>query len=156
MARLIFLDAGTLGIAARRPGDDEGDRCRTWVVARVTGRDRVILPELADYEVRRGLLAAGAVGGTRRLDDLKAGGLLTYLPITTAAMLRASELWAEMRRRGLPTAGQGALDGDAILAGQALAYSGHGDEVLIATDNRRHLGRFPGIDRAERWENLTP
>lgn len=156
MARLIFLDTGTLGIAARRRGDDEGDRCRAWIVARATtGRGLVLLPELADYEVRRGLLAAGATAGLRRLDELRTEGLLTYLPISTAAMLRAAELWAVMRRRGQPTADRGALDGDAILAGQALAYAGHGDEVIVATGNRKHLSRFPGIHLADEWKHIA-
>jgi hypothetical protein len=41
------------------------------------------------------------------------------LPITTDAIRRAAEFWADIRRRGRPTAHQRTLDADAILAGQA-------------------------------------
>jgi predicted nucleic acid-binding protein len=154
VARLIFLDSGPLGVATRRPGDDEGDRCRAWIIARAIGGDLVLIPELADYEVRRGLLGSGNAAAVHRLDDLKTGGFARFLPINSEAMLRAAELWADLRRRGLPTAPEDRLDGDAILAGQAIAYSGHGDEVVIATDNRKHLARFPRIHRADGWEKI--
>jgi hypothetical protein len=52
-----------------------------------------MIPEIADYEVRRELLRARREVGIRRLDQLKEA--LTYLPITTAVMLRAAQLWAE-------------------------------------------------------------
>jgi hypothetical protein len=46
-----------------------------------------------------------------------------------------------------------ALDGDAILAGQAAIVGFPGDEVIIATTNVHHLGRFPGID-ARPWQSI--
>ncbi len=57
-------------------------------------------------------------------------------------MLRAAELWAAARSAGLPTAGPDALDGDCILAAQALLSVGPSDTVKIATDNVAHLSRF--------------
>jgi len=61
-----------------------------------------MLPEIADYEVRRELLRAGKVAGIGRLDELKSR--LTYLPISTLVMLLAADFWAEARKRGRPTA----------------------------------------------------
>ncbi|MEQ9553340.1 MAG: nucleic acid-binding protein [Coleofasciculus sp. G3-WIS-01] len=92
--------------------------CKRWFDSLEPKGYTVILPEIADYEVRRELLRAGKVAGIRRLDELKA--VLTYHPITTAVMLKAAELWAEARRRGKPTADSKALDGDVILAAQAI------------------------------------
>jgi len=53
---------------------------------------RVIIPEIADYEVRRELLRARKTAGVERLDAL--AGLLEYQPISTAAMRKAAEFWA--------------------------------------------------------------
>jgi hypothetical protein len=50
----------------------------------VAGGARVVVPEIADYEVRRELLRAGKSKGVAQLDALSQ--LLEYLPITTAAM----------------------------------------------------------------------
>ena len=52
----------------------------------------------ADYEVRRELLRARKAEGLARLDALEEA--LEYLPLTSAAMRRAAELWAEARQQG--------------------------------------------------------
>jgi len=111
---------------------------------------RVFLPEIVDYEVRRGLVHVALKSGrstTRsllRLDRL--GETLDYLPLDTRTMRKAAGLWAEARNSGLPTAAPEALDGDAILAAQALLVGG-----LVVTENVRHLERFV---RAYRWADV--
>ena len=92
-----------------------------------------------------------ATAGIRRLDVVKATN--EYAPITTDVMLRAAELWADVRRKGLPTSAADALDGDCILAATALHASGPGDAVTVATDNVGHLSRF--VD-AQLWETIVP
>jgi predicted nucleic acid-binding protein len=62
---------------------------------------------------------------------------LVYLPITTAIMRDAARLWADARSRGFPTASPQGLDGDVILAAQALSVQGS-----VATTNRGHLAAF--------------
>ena len=52
-------------------------------------------------------------------------------------MTKAAELWAESRRLGRPTADPKELDGDVILAAQALAA-----DAVVATENVGHLSRF--------------
>lgn len=89
----------------------------------------------------------------RRLDALR--GDLGFLPISPAAMLRAAEFWALVRRAGAAGAGPRDLDADCILAGQAATAGTVGDRLVIATTNVRHFRRFPGID-AQDWPAIIP
>jgi hypothetical protein len=108
----------------------------------------VLIPEIVDYEVRQELVRVGASAGLRRLGALL--GRFTLLQLERPALLRATELWAHVRKAGLPTADPHALDADAILADQALTAAGPGDIGIVATANTHHLGRFPGIDSRPR------
>jgi predicted nucleic acid-binding protein len=108
-----------------------------------------MVPEIADYELRRKLLhlihkGQAAPESIRRLDDL--AKLLDYLPLDTDTMRQAAQLWADARIRGIPTASDPALDGDVILAAQALSVDG-----AIVTSNRRHLSRFV---EAKEWHEF--
>ena len=152
MARIIVLDAGPLGLASKPGRKPDAVRCRAWILSLKAARAVIVVPELADFEVRRELVRSGATAGIGRLDRLAAA--LTYDPITTAAMRRAAELWAAVRNAGLPTAHPLALDGDCVLAGQALTLAGPGDVMTIATTNARHLARFPGVD-ARAWDSIV-
>ena len=58
-----------------------------WLAGLLRGGVRVILPEIADYEVRRELIRAGKIASVARLDALAA--TIEYLPLTTAAMRQA-------------------------------------------------------------------
>jgi len=87
------------------------------------------------YEVRRSLLLEGLTTSVARLDQLKT--VLDYLPLTTETMLKAAELWAKARKHGRPTADPKELDGDVILAAQALQV-----EAMVATENVGHLSLF--------------
>jgi predicted nucleic acid-binding protein len=111
----------------------------------------VYVPESADYEVRRELILAGKTRGIHRLNLLKQK--FEYLPITTAAMLRAAELWAETRRIGQPTADPKRIDFDTILAAQAQILSAMSGEVVVATSTVGHLSRYVN---AALWTELTP
>jgi predicted nucleic acid-binding protein len=153
VARFIVLDAGPLGLASQASGKRDADRCRTWLGDLAAGGARVVVPEIADYEVRRELLRAGATMGIDRLDRLLS--VLEFDPISTPAMRRAAELWAVVRRSGIPTAHPQALDADCILAAQVALLGGPGDVVTIASGNIRHLARFPGVD-ARPWETINP
>jgi predicted nucleic acid-binding protein len=105
----------------------------------------VIIPEIADYEVRRNLLLTGLTPSVARLDQLKR--FLTYLPLTTDTMMKAAALWAEARKTGQPTADPKELDADVILAAQALAAG-----AIVATENVGHLARFV---EARHWRDIT-
>jgi predicted nucleic acid-binding protein len=146
MSRIVLLDSGPLGIVtnpkATSPLYPEG---KLWLQSLPLKGYIVMLPEIADYEVRRELIRAGKAAGIRRLDELKSQ--IPYRPLTTEVMLLAAQLWADARKRGRPTAEPNALDGDVILAAQAILEASEGNEVIIATTNVGHLSQF--IDARE-------
>ncbi len=148
--RIVLLDSGPLGLLSNANGKPQADQCRQWAQRLLSAGVRVLVPEIADYELRRKLLHIRAEAGIERLDQLKTN--LEYSPITTEVMLRAAELWADLRRSGQPTAAPGSLDADCILAAQALLSAGPGDLLTVATDNVGHLGRL--VD-ARNWEAVT-
>ncbi len=140
MSRLILLDAGPLGMAAHPKAEGITRDCQIWLNTMLQKGERIAIPEIADYEVRRELIRAGLNRSVRRLDQLLQA--LEYLPIDTRTMRRAAELWAEVRQTGQPTADPKALDGDVILSAQAILAVTDTTEVIIATTNVAHLSRF--------------
>jgi len=72
---------------------DDGRRCRAWLDGLIAARVQLVVPEGADYEVRRDLFRAGRRGGLDRLDKL--GRYPRFLPMTTTAWRRAAEPWAQ-------------------------------------------------------------
>lgn len=147
--RVVVLDSGPLWLASKPLGQPVADRCRAWLLALDVAGVRVVVPEIADYEVRRKLLHDRANAGLARLDRVEGG--LDYRPITTAVMRLAAAYWAHARRAGLPTAGPRSLDADAILAAQAELACGPADTVTVATTNVAHLARFVA---AEAWDQI--
>jgi predicted nucleic acid-binding protein len=145
--RIIALDTGPSGIVCDDPRKETVQR----ITARMTqllsdGRTQIILPEIADFEVRRKLLSLPhGAASVRRLD----------VPITTAAMRTAAGLWAQARKSGYSTADPSAIDGDVILAAQALEYVGQGDQLWVATGNVKDLARYVGKS-ARPWEDIIP
>lgn len=150
MSRLILLDSGPLGLVTN-PRDSEQSRlCNAWLSGVLTGGSEVLVPEIADYEVRRELIRAGRTKGLARLDGL--AERIGYLPITTVVWRRAAEFWAQARAAGKPTASNAALDADMLLASQAVVASEEGHEIVVATTNVGHLGRFVN---ARLWPAIT-
>ncbi len=149
MSAVVFVDAGPLGLLANPKKTAEPLACRRWAARLLAARRRVIIPEIADYEVRRELIRLNRGSSLVLIDRI--GLQFEYLAITTQAMRKAAELWATARRLGVPTAPANELDGDVILAGQALTLGV--PEVLIATTNVAHFAPFVP---AELWENIVP
>ncbi|NDJ25120.1 nuclease [Nostoc sp. B(2019)] len=125
----------------------ESFACTKWLQILVSSGSRVIIPEIADYEVRRELLRANKLKGITRLNDLTQ--LLEYLPITTTAMRQAALFWAQARQQGQPTTGDKTIDGDIILVAQAVTLAV--SDIVIATTNVGHLSRFVSADL---WQNI--
>ncbi|MEH2384125.1 MAG: hypothetical protein V7K27_35445 [Nostoc sp.] len=140
MSRLILLDSGPLGMVTNPKAKGIPLACQLWLKSLLRRGERVAIPEIADYEVRRELLRAGLLQSLRRLDNLKQ--TLEYIPIQTDTILLAASLWAQARQTGQPTADPKALDGDVILSSQARLLCDETTEGIIATTNVAHLNRF--------------
>jgi len=152
LARIIFLDAGPLGLACNELGNGEPLAIWNWIWNEVDGGSKIVIPEITDYEVRRNLLCERFSASLARLDDLSKS-LCTYLPITTPSIRQAAELWAQARRGGDRTSGEQSIDGDVILAAQTLTYCSNADDWWVATSNEKHLSRYLG-DRARSWRQI--
>lgn len=99
---IVVLDSGPLGLVTNPRATAEAQACRAWLNTVLAANVRVVVPEIADYEIRRELLRAGKIRGLRRLDQL--GAALHYAPLTTMALRLAADFWAQVRRQGQPTA----------------------------------------------------
>lgn len=149
VSRVIVLDSGPIGLVTNPKDSPKRTACNQWLQAHLKFGNRVVIPEIADYEVRRELLRANKVKGLTRLDRLIA--LLDYVSISTASMRLAAELWAQARQQGQPTAGDKTIDADMILVAQAMTLDVR--DVAIATTNVGHLSRFIA---AGLWHELMP
>lgn len=142
MIEVIALDSGPLG---RLVHPRLNARISDWLDVALAAGVTVYIPEIIDYEVRRGLLAAGMTRSIRRLDELKQ--VLFYLPLNTATMQDAADLWAMARRQGKSVADPKELDGDVILAAQARQVG-----AVVITENVGHLSIF--VD-ARDWQKTS-
>ena len=72
MSRAILLDSGPLGMIVNPKASSATVRaCKLWFNSLLVQDEIVILPEIADYEVRRELIRAGKVASLRRLEHFK-------------------------------------------------------------------------------------
>lgn len=117
---------------------------RAWVARQVAAGNEVVIPEIADYEVRRELLRAGQTDSLKRLDELVTE--YRVLEVTGSVLRRAAEFWAQARRAGKPTASPEALDADATIAASA-----EGGNATVVTANAGHIGRFV---TARHWRDI--
>lgn len=148
MSSLLLLDTGPLGLAVKPRRDADFEK---WFDEIQASEIMICVPEIALYELRRELIRIGSLRSLVTLAEHVA--TFEYLPITTPIILRATELWADVRQRGRPTAGAEALDGDVILAATAQLLTEGGNDVLIATTNATHLSLFAA---AALWRDIRP
>jgi predicted nucleic acid-binding protein len=144
----VILDTGPLGSLTTPKFSPLAINCRRWFQSMVNRGRRIVVPEIADYELRRELLRANKAQGIANLDALITQ--IGYLPITTTAMRQAAQFWAQARKQGQPTAGDKTIDCDVILAAQA-ATLGDSD-FIVATTNVKHLSRLVPADL---WQNIS-
>lgn len=158
MPRVIVLDTFPLSSTAKReapPGVPPTalDLCRRWIQDCIRAGDQVLVPAIAYYEALRELERLNAHAQIGRLRAFCRAVPGRYLSLTDAHLETAAKLWADTRNAGIPTAGLEALDGDVILAAQALSLGAPPDELVVATTNVAHLSRFVPADL---WTNIAP
>jgi predicted nucleic acid-binding protein len=115
--------------------------------------DRLIVPAIADFEVRRELERAGKTRAIAQLDAFLAARRDRFLSVSDSALRLAAKLWAQARNTGMPTADTKELDADVIIAAQALDLGVPVSDLIVATTNVGHLSRFATADL---WTNIIP
>ena len=155
MSSTLVLDATPVSQLAH-PSEFPG--IREWLQdVLATGR-RVVLPEVSDYEARRGFAYQctkhpnnrKARRRISRLDEL--GASLYYAPVSTEQMRRAADVWGDARAKGLTFGPPKALSADAILIAQAESF-GDRRSVTVITSNAAHLSPYV---KAKRWQDFEP
>jgi predicted nucleic acid-binding protein len=149
MTQIVLLDSTPVGLITNPKATPLAVECQQWLQTLLDRGYSVVLPEIIDYEVRRELLRVNRSNSIRRLDLLKSE--IIYLPITTEVMLKAAQMWAQVRQQGKPTADNKALDGDVILAAQAILIGSDEHRSIVATSNPKHLSLF--VD-ARDWQDI--
>ena len=155
MARTIVLDSFPLSCVGKSRSEPPTltDRCRQWVVDCISAGHSVRVPALAYYETLRELERLGATAQISRLRAFCFSEPGRFLPLETAHLEAAAKLWAEARNAGLATADQSAIDGDALIAAQALSLGLTNGHLVVATTNPAHLSRYVA---AELWSDVIP
>lgn len=148
---IILLDTGPLGLIThpRSKTSAQARRCNEWAQQVIERGDALVVPEIADYELRRELIRRDNAQSLVRLDRFREIG---FLPINQETMLLAARLWAQARNDGTPTAHRKALDGDVILCAQANWLTENGaKDVVVATTNVKHISLFTD---ASLWDQV--
>lgn len=115
-------------------------KTKSWLSSLLKTKTVLKVPEIADYELRRELLRQGKEKSLKRLDEFIND--VGIIPITRETMRQAAELWAEIRKKGKPTAPDLSLDADVILASQAIIQLKKFDQSIVVTSNLKHISRF--------------
>lgn len=158
MSRVIFFDAGPLGIITnpRLPSLALTISAIQWAIQLTHAGHRLIVPAVADFEVRRELLCAGKTQGIELLNACNMAQPDRYLPLTDSALKRAAELWSQAGNRGALPADPKELSCDVLIASQALDYQElfglSTSDIIIATLNVGHISLFAPADI---WTNIT-
>ena len=142
MSRVIFLDAGPLGLATNPVRSPEVEAILVWLDTLLAAGNRIVVPAIADYEVRRELIRLNRRRSLARLDAFNSAAEGRYVPLSDPALRLAASLWAQARNAGTPTADPRELDCDVLIAAQALSLGAPSEELVVATTNVGHLARF--------------
>jgi predicted nucleic acid-binding protein len=151
VSRFLVLDSGPLGLLTHPQRNAEVVAIVEWLSRRLLSGDRVIVPAIVYYELKRELLRAEKTFSVARLESFVAGAPGRYLPLSDEALRLAAQLWAKSRRQGRPTADVKDIDVDVILAAQALSFGPAPADVIIATSNAKHLSWFI---TAQNWNEI--
>lgn len=151
MRMTVFLDSGPLGFITNPKRTAESIAAADCVFDMEAAGHTFLVPAVADYEVRRELIRAGKIRGIAALNAFNAAHPRRFISVTDSALLLGAKLWAQARNAGTPTADPRELDGDVLIAAQALDLGLPISEIVIATVNVGHIVLFAP---AELWMNI--
>ena len=152
MSQFIFLDSGPLGLVTHPRQTAEVIAVTEWLARMLKSGNRVLVPAVIYYEIKRELLRAKKPFSVGRLDVFSSASN-RYIPLTDEALHLSAELWAKARQEGRPTADSKGLDVDVILAAQVQSFGAPATDVVIATTNTKHLAQFVA---AKHWTEILP
>jgi len=153
MSRVIVLDTGPLGLLTNPKRTPEPRAIAHWALGIMAAGHRLLVPAIADYEVRRELERLGHKKSIAQIDAFNAARADRYVPLTDSALRLAESCGRKQRNAGIPTADPKELDCDVLIAAQALTLDVPSSELVIATTNVGHLSRFLTVDL---WTNIAP
>lgn len=142
MIQAIILDASPLSLLASPRQTTEVLAINHWAAEQVKAGRRLVVPAIADFEVRRELVRLRRIQSVDRLDAFNSAAEGRYIPLSDAALRLAADLWARARNAGTPTADPKELDCDVLIAAQALTLGLPPSDLVIATVNVGHLAQF--------------
>ncbi len=146
MKRVAFLDSGPLGRVVNPRSLPE---IKLWIQFVKQNKIALRVAEVTDYELRRNLVLEGLQKSINNLNKYKQ--TQRFIPITSEAMLEACELWAWSRKRGIATTDIKNIDADVILVAQAISQKDNFEEIIIVTENPKHISRFKNFG-IETWD----
>jgi predicted DNA-binding protein (UPF0278 family) len=152
VSQFIFLDSGPLGLITHPRQTAEVTAITEWLARMLKSGNRVLVPAIIYYELKRELLRAKKPFSVGRLDVFGRASN-RYIPLTDEALQLAADLWAKARQEGRPTADSKELDIDVILAAQVLSLGVPASDVVVATTNAKHLAQFVA---AKHWSEILP
>jgi predicted nucleic acid-binding protein len=153
MIRVIVLDTGPLGLLTNPKKTPDTRAATRWAVSVMAAGHRLVVPAIADFEVRRELERAGMTKSIAQRDAFNAARSDRFLSVTDSALRLAAKLWAQARNAGTPTADPKELDADVVIAAQALDMGVPVSDLIIATTNPGHLSLFVAADL---WSKIMP
>ena len=66
----MILDTGPLGKITNPKTSPENDAAAAWLQDHLRARTRILIPEIANYELRSKLILGNKISGLRKLDSL--------------------------------------------------------------------------------------
>jgi predicted nucleic acid-binding protein len=151
VSQFIFLDSGPLGLITHPRQTAEVIGITEWLARMLKSGNRVLVPAIIYYELKRELLRAKKPFSVGRLDVFSKASS-RYIPLTDEALRLSAELWAKARQEGRPTADSKELDIDVIFAAQVLSFGAPASDVVVATTNPKHLSQFVP---AKHWNEIV-
>ena len=157
MSQVVFLDTAPLGVVTNPKFPVVTRDAIRWGIDLMAAGHKIIVPAIADFELRRELTRMGNARSLTALDTFNAAVADRYLLLTDSALKRAAHLWAQARNLGVLPADPKELNGDVLIAAQVLDYQAtYGlatADIIIASVNIGHLSLFVPTDL---WSNITP